>query len=630
MLQGESDMCLRFGCEAVNPPCWKLTALVSREGDGQSRVENCLKRRLCCVPFLTWWKSVLDKSLKTRDDLDGLSLSHGNVVEFRARRRALGAYYTPDRLSAVIAEWAIDSCDSDVLEPGFGGCGFLLAAKMQLEKLGQTQPYAHIYGCDIDEAAFVHLRQVFEAEPSATRFPRLDFLQTVPAETWGGRRFRVVMGNPPYVAYQAIGEKRNEYQAALARSGWGDLSARASLWAYFVLHALSFLQEGGRIAWVLPGSLLRANYAKYVKEVIEDRFGNAALFHVHERLFSPVGAQEETVILVADGFGQGSTSMQEYSVEHVDELAEALHNWQSPRQMVMAPTAAADTKGLLDTFSDLPTAMLADVLSARIGLVTGDNKYFLFTKSRAREAKIRLTSLLPLVSKGAMARGLSFTQRDLDHARDTECSCYLLSVAQLPAPQVGINRYLETFPKARIPMVSTFKKRARWHQPADGSIPDAFWPVMRDLGPKLILNPLRLHCTNTLHRLFFKPGVTSQRRKVVAICLQSTFAQLHAELSGRSYGSGVLKHEPRDVERIRIPWPEDTDSHHVDQTFKAIDLALREGRGADAMKLADTFVARYARTAYTTKRRTALKKALIAMRAARLPKKNKRAAGGAA
>lgn len=571
-------------------------------------------------------------SLQACDNLvvnDAPSHPQDDIMELRARRRALGAYYTPDRLSAVIAEWAIDNYESDILEPGFGGCGFLLAAKVRLEKLGQAQPHAHIYGCDIDEAAFGHLRQVFEAEPSESRFPRVDFLKTLPAETWDGRRFRVALGNPPYVAYQAIGDKRSEYQRILARSGWNKLSARASLWAYFVLHALSFLQAGGRIAWVLPGSVLRANYADYVKEVIAARFTKAALFHIHERLFSPVGAQEETVILVADGFDQGSTALQDYFVEHVDELSQALRTWQSCGQVTSARSAAADSKDVLDALSALPTTMLGDVLSARIGLVTGDNKYFLFSKSKAREAKIRLSSLTPLVSKGAMARGLSFTKRDLARAHDADCSCYLLSAPKFPAPQMGVNRYLETFPKARIPTVSTFKKRARWHQPADDNIPDAFWPVMRDLGPKLILNPMRLHCTNTLHRLFFRPGVPPQRRKVAAICLQSTFAQLHAELSGRSYGSGVLKHEPRDVERIRIPWPEVTDARHTEQTFKAIDRALREDRSADAMGLADAFVARYAHTTYTAERRTELKKALAALRAARLPKENKRAAGKA-
>lgn len=559
--------------------------------------------------------------------IDDVMSAQDAVLELRARRRALGAYYTPDRLSAVITEWAIDNIESNVLEPGFGGCGFLLAAKVHLEKLGQTQPHAHIYGCDIDEAAFGHLRQVFDAEPSEARFPKVDFLRTVPGKTWEGRRFRVALGNPPYVAYQAIGEKRNEYQRILARSGWTGLSARASLWAYFVLHALSFLESGGRIAWVLPGSLLRANYARYVKEVIATRFAKAALFHVHERLFSPAGAQEETVILVADGFDKGASTLQDYSVEHVDDLSQALRNWQASGQVTGARSAATYSRDLLDAFATLPTTTLGDVLTARIGLVTGDNKYFLFSPSRARETKIRLSSLTPLVSKGAMARGLSFTRRDLDRAHDADCSCYLLSVPHFPAPQVGVNRYLETFPKERIATVSTFQKRARWHQPADDNVPDAFWPVMRDLGPKLILNPMRLHCTNTLHRIFFKPGINQRRRKVVAICLQSTFAQLYAELSGRSYGSGVLKHEPRDVEHIRIPWPEVTNARHTDETFKAIDRALRENRGADVMRLADAFVARYARTVYTAERCTVLKQALGVLRTARLPKENKRAAG---
>lgn len=559
----------------------------------------------------------------TRHDESAEAVS---TLDARARRRALGAYYTPDRLSTVVTEWAIKRLDDRVLEPGFGGCGFLVAAKLRLEALGQHQPDHFIHGCDVDDEAFGHLKQVFHANPSPRHFPKTDFLDTAAGTTWGGRRFRVALGNPPYVSYQALGDKRDHYQGVLARSGWSGLSGRASLWAYFVLHALTFLEQGGRIAWVLPGSLMRANYARFVKEVIASRFGKAALFHVHERLFTPAGAEEETVILAATDFGhEGDGPLREYYVERVYDLGRALHDWEHGR---LPPTQRGRSAPLaaLGRLEGLENIALGDLLTARIGVVTGNNKFFLFSKQRAEDEGIPLDLLQPILAKGSMAPGLTMGRRELNAAREAGLACYLISSPSIPASNASITAYLKSYPKVDIAQVSTFKKRRNWHEPADQQIPDAFWPVMRDLGPKLILNPLGLHCTNTLHRLFFKDCVTQRQRKVIAIALQSTYAQLQAELCGRSYGAGVLKHEPRDVEKIIIPWPKKVDRRHTDRTFQRIDQALRSDRALEAMRLADSYIARYAKAAYGVKHRESLKTALDAMRRVRLPAASKRAA----
>ncbi|EFG8200284.1 N-6 DNA methylase, partial [Escherichia coli] len=69
-------------------------------------------------------------------------------------RRQLGAYYTPERLSDMLAFWAIRSSADQVLEPSFGGCGFLQSAVKALKDCGSRNPKNSIFGCDIDAVAF--------------------------------------------------------------------------------------------------------------------------------------------------------------------------------------------------------------------------------------------------------------------------------------------------------------------------------------------------------------------------------------------------------------------------------------------------------------------------------------------
>lgn len=538
----------------------------------------------------------------------------------RARRRALGAYYTPDHLSAVVAEWAIRSANDRVLEPGFGGCGFLVAAKNRLVELGQVNVRDFIHGCDIDKAAFGYLRETFGSDSTLEHFPRVDFLDTRVGQTWDGARFKVALGNPPYVSYQALGKNRAKYQAAINESEWPGLSARASLWAYFVLHALSFLEPGGRVAWVLPGSVLRANYAAHIKDILRQNFSAAALFHVHERLFTPAGVAEESVVLVAEGYREHKgCSLEERSVETVAELAVQLKGWRALAPLATIASHQARLFKSVAKMDDIPNVELDRLLTARIGAVTGDNPFFLFSQQRAEEEGIDVEDLQPVFAKGGMAPGLSFGKPQLRAAAESGMSFFLLSCSQEDEISPAIRRYLANYPKERILANSTFRKRRCWHQTALAQVPHAFWPVMRDLGPKLVLNPQKIHCTNTVHKIFFADSVSAIQRKQIAITLQSTYAQLQAEVSGRSYGSGVLKHEPRDVGRIRIPWPKGIESPHTAKVFDLVDAALKLGDHRKAMDLADAYVMRYAGKQYGAALVATLKSDLEALRRLRMP-----------
>lgn len=79
----------------------------------------------------------------------------------------------------------------------------------------------------------------------------------------GERRFDAVIGNPPYVRYQGCtGALRAAGRRAALNGGVG-LTALASSWAAFTVHAAEFLRPGGRLGLVLPAELLTVNYAAY-------------------------------------------------------------------------------------------------------------------------------------------------------------------------------------------------------------------------------------------------------------------------------------------------------------------------------------------------------------------------------
>ena len=73
-------------------------------------------------------------------------------------RRLLGAYYTPDALAGVLAEWALAPKRGTVLDPSFGGCAFLNAATKVLAGKGVPEPGRLVFGVDVDPSCLEYVR----------------------------------------------------------------------------------------------------------------------------------------------------------------------------------------------------------------------------------------------------------------------------------------------------------------------------------------------------------------------------------------------------------------------------------------------------------------------------------------
>jgi hypothetical protein len=70
----------------------------------------------------------------------------------------------------------------------------------------------------------------------------------------------------------------------------------------------------------------------------------------------------------------------------------------------------------------------------------------------------------------------------------------------------------------------------------------------------------------------------------LALGTLSSFSQLSAELVGRSYGGGVLKLEPSELKRLRVPLVPSTITKVL---AKHVNFLLRQGKHAEATSAVD-------------------------------------------
>jgi len=519
-----------------------------------------------------------------------------------SEKKQYGVFYTPKRVADILCGWAIQTASDRVLEPSFGGCDFLGASLSRFREIGVTDNTApeRIYGCDIDENAFKFLREII---PNANgHFRKADFLAlTLSSFPPVENGFDVVVGNPPYVSHHNMTESQKTTAVQALKAQEMFLGGRASLWAYFVLHSTSFLKSGGRMAWVLPSSFLYADYASTVQEALSKKFKKCLIINLHERLFLESGTEEISIITLCDDFSPDKANGQIdfVSISDLNEMERVIKDWD--KNNLLIPSQKSPKKSLRNTTaqdlysilaSQPETLLLGDLFDIQIGIVSGANSFFILNKLIWEKHSLPDVLKSHVLTKFRFAKGLMLTNDDVETLEKIGESCLLLDTTKTDVIEGVVADYLATFPAEKIAMTTTFQRRERsgiWHRFNDNRIPDAFFPYMQNIGTWIVLNKARINSSNSIHRLYRQENVDDRQIKLAAISILSTFSQISSEIEGRTYGAGVLKHEPSEAIKIRLLMP-NADSETIDQTISTIDTLLRQNLFQRARSIADNFL----------------------------------------
>lgn len=517
----------------------------------------------------------------------------------KPHKKALGAYYTPINLSKILCEWAVRQPSDYVLEPSFGGCGFLEASVERLSKLGNINSVTQLYGADIDPTAFDFLSEKLgDFESLHQQFLYKDFIQ-VPTNEFHPIIFDAVIGNPPYVSLHNMSKEQKESCFELLKNSEfakGTIGRNASLWAFFLLHSLSFIKCGGRCAWILPSSLLHADYATAVLNVFRKHFSNIKIIKLNQRFFQSDDADEISVILFADGFSKTQhklTNIGFCTVKGENELQILCQDISLKKVINTDYKSSLLKKKILTEYNRLCSSSSANTLGdfskIVIGMVTGDNKTFIIDKKMVTDYSLQEEDLKPVVGRFSILSGLIHTKSRHKTAQDKNQKVFLVCPDNLLTKETAIRKYLSLVPKENRKNNRTFAKREKWYYPDDTRYPDAYLTYMIHKLPRMVINMSKINCTNSIHRVFFNKDVLMRKRKAIAISMLSSFSQLSAELEGRAYGSGVLKLEPSAAKKIQILLTPELETA-LNSQASFLDKLISQGLIEEAQSLVDQLI----------------------------------------
>lgn len=138
------------------------------------------------------------------------------------------------------------------------------------------------------------------------------------------------------------------------------------------------------MAWLLPGSVLHAEYAKELLREVSRHFDRTIVISLEQRLFMSDGTSEATNILLCDSYVSTRPGKVEIvTVESITECARVLKDWTN-RSLTGAMLNGRAQRALtpaqkLKAFDSISksefTYRLNDVATLSIGIVTGANKF---------------------------------------------------------------------------------------------------------------------------------------------------------------------------------------------------------------------------------------------------------------
>ena len=519
-------------------------------------------------------------------------------------RHYLGQYYTRADVVDLIENLCIKTADDIIFDPACGSGTFLVRAYYNFLSKNKSKRHkellSQIYGTDINQFA-AHLSVINLTIRDLTQLtnkvnvlvndffnlrPKLQVLLPFSGKNIRGRdqainipKFDVIVANPPYTRQEEFGEYSKEYKDKLQlviNEDWNlqySLGKRASIYAYFLMHAPKFLKPNGRLGFIVSNSWMDADYGNEIQKMLLQNFKIKAIIESKvERWFED--AAINTCIIIAEReddkekrdknnvkFVLLKKKLQEYDdirkltseIEKLEDFKETedfrtvvinqkemesagtrsnengKDEWQGDKWKVYLKAPDVFFKIMEQKEKFKPLGAIAEL---KYGIKTGATKFFVLNKDSAKKFGIETRFLEPILHSTKELKKIVLRDKDIKSVlfnsnlnkiemRGTKALSYI-NMGEIK----GINK------------VSSVKGRTRWYDAGLQDAPEII--ITRFYGERhfAIYNKDRAQIEDTFFGIKPKNNIAPI---LLAAYLNSSLFALTKELYGRvNLGEGVL------------------------------------------------------------------------------------------
>ena len=367
-----------------------------------------------------------------------------------------------------------------------------------------------------------------------------DYRRAQLPETGGATLF---IGNPPYVRHHMIAAEWKRWLTREAKALGFEASQLAGLHAHFFLATLRHARQGDYGAFITASEWLDVNYGAFVRDMLTRSLHMRSVTIVDPRA-RPFPDATTTAAITTFEVGDSRPHVSFRKISDLGRLGSLEDGLPVHRRQLAATSRWSQ---FTDTRRDVPAGYveLGELCRVHRGQVTGANSIWI--------AGPHSTSLPASVLKPTITRAREVIEAG-DVLKDT---ARLRNVIDLP-------RDLDMFDSEERRAIERFVRYAQSQRTHEGYVArnrKVWWAInlyepapivstyMARRPPAFTLNEARARLLNIAHGLYPRAALSPLALKTLRDYLASS---VHVG-EGRTYAGGLVKFEPREMERVMVP-----------------------------------------------------------------------------
>ena len=453
-------------------------------------------------------------------------------------RRKSGAIFTPQKIVRAMIDWAeTRGSPHRIVEPGAGPAPFLLEAAKRF-------PKSQLIAYENDPLAALLARANLAAAGLSERSCVLlqDFRSAEFEQANGQTLF---VGNPPYVRHHLITPEWKAWLKTTAAEMGIKASALAGLHVYFFLTIARQAKAGDYGALVTAAEWLDVNYGQVVRDLFLGRLGGQSVTII-EPAAEPFPGVASTGAITTFEIDSRPPSARFSRIASLDDLDSLRGGMDVGRERLQSETRWSHLTGATPQRRE-GFIELGELFAVHRGQVTGANRIWIAgpysTELPQRTTYAAVTRARELIQSGLELWYADNLRRVVDLPEDLSD----FEGVELTA----VRRFLAWAERMGARESYVARHRKAWWSVGLRDPAPILATYMARRPPAFVINKANARHLNIAHGLYPREPLSDEILAQVARYLR----EAASTSGGRVYSGGLVKFEPKEMERILIPGP---------------------------------------------------------------------------
>ncbi|PIP78005.1 MAG: SAM-dependent methyltransferase [Ignavibacteria bacterium CG22_combo_CG10-13_8_21_14_all_37_15] len=459
--------------------------------------------------------------------------------------RDKGQFWTPSWVAEAMVAYVSENTDL-VFDPATGR-GAFYEALLKLNK-----PKISFFGADTDREVLVD--EIYNQKNCFVE--GRDFIKNPPQ-----RKFKSIVANPPYIRHHRLDEVTKQILKKLSATITGfTIDGRAGYHIYFFIQALNLLEKDGRLAFIMPADSCEGKFAAKLWKWISEKFCIEAVVTFDEKATPFPNVDTNAIVFLIKNSKPTENIYWVKSCEaYSPDLLEFVSSKFISHEFNSLEIIKRQLKEAIDTGLTRPQQNhngfkfhLYDFAKVMRGIATGSNEFFFLTTKQVNELGIPNEFIIRAVGRTKDVIGNILTEKDLLRLEAKDRPTYLFSINGYDILPQSVSNYLKVGVKMGLPFRPLIQQRSPWYKMEKRDIPSLLFSYLGRRNTRFILNEAKVVPLTGF--LCVYPMYTDKKfitNLWQALNHPDTLENL--KLVGKSYGSGALKVEPGNLNKLPIP-----------------------------------------------------------------------------